>query len=87
MALNHNKMSFPWKLFCFFKSKTQPLRLWRNTTQRLRQGGEPGPPFCPSLGLSLCLFTPGGMGQGHIESGWHATPSTVAQSPEKHVTF
>lgn len=40
MVLNHNKMSFPWKLFCFFKEKTKPLRLQKNTTQRLRQFGE-----------------------------------------------
>lgn len=40
MVLNHNKMSFPWKRFCFFKSKTKPLRLQKNMTQRLRQFGE-----------------------------------------------
>lgn len=30
MVLNHDKMSFPWKLFCFLKSKTKPLRLQKN---------------------------------------------------------
>ena len=40
VVLNHSKMSFPWKWFCFFKSKTKPLRLQKNTTQRLRQFGE-----------------------------------------------
>lgn len=79
------KSSFPWKRFCFFKSKTKPLRLQKNTTQRLRQFGElacsfPPLPFCPLAG-------PGGTQQGLTENAWGMTSLTPRQSLENPVTL